>query len=165
MTSLYNLSAEVAALKEKLEASDFDEQTIADTLEAESFDFEEKCRATAYVIKEFQASLQSMQRAIDEMCARQLQLQNKTKSLYSYLLDCMTLAGKKKIKGVEFDITVKRNPASVEIIDSGIIPERYWKVPEPAPAILDKRTLLKKLKEGENIPGCQLVQKERLEIE
>lgn len=35
MTSLYNLSAEVAALKEKLEASDLDEQTIADTLEAE----------------------------------------------------------------------------------------------------------------------------------
>ena len=55
MSNLYKLSAEVAALKEKLEASDLDEQTIADTLEAESFDFEEKCKAVAYVIKEFAA--------------------------------------------------------------------------------------------------------------
>ena len=67
MSNLYKLSTEVAVLKEKLENSDLDQQTIADTLEAESFDFEEKCKAVAYVIKEFEAKEMALSDALEEM--------------------------------------------------------------------------------------------------
>lgn len=164
MTSLYNLSAEVAALKEKLEASDLDEQTIADTLEAESFDFEEKCRATAYVIKEFQAKEEALTCAIDEMVYRKKGMKNRITGLQAYLLDCMQLAGVRKVEGVEFDISIRKNPHAVKIIDSGLVPKAYWKIPEPAPAILDKKALLKDMKDGKSIPGCQLEQTERVVI-
>lgn len=164
MTSLYNLSAEVAALKEKLEASDLDEQTIADTLEAESFDFEEKCRATAYVIKEFQAKEEALTCAIDEMVYRKKGMKNRITGLQAYLLDCMQLAGVRKVEGVEFDISIRKNPHAVQIIDDGLVPELYWKIPEPEPARLDKRRLLKDLKDGKSIPGCQLEHTERVVI-
>lgn len=164
MSNLYNLSAEVAALKEKLEASDLDPQTIADTLEAESFDFEEKCRATAYVIKEFQAKEEALTCAIDEMVYRKKGMKNRITGLQAYLLDCMQLAGVRKVEGVEFDISIRKNPHAVKIIDSGLVPEAYWKIPEPAPAILDKKALLKDMKDGKSIPGCQLEQTERVEI-
>ena len=164
MSNLYNLSAEVAALKEKLEASDLDEQTIADTLEAESFDFEEKCKAVAYVIKEFAAKEELLTGAIDEMVFRKNVIKNKVNSLQSYLLDCMKLAGVAKVPGVEFDISVRKNPPSVEVYESGLIPEQYWKVPEPAPATVNKKLVMEALKEGREIPGARISQTERVVI-
>lgn len=164
MNNLYNLSAEVAALKEKLEASDLDPQTIADTLEAESFDFEEKCRATAYVIKEFQAKEEALTCAIDEMVYRKQVMKNRITGLKAYLLNCMQMANVRKVEGVEFDISIRKNPPSVSVYDTGLVPETFWKIPEPAPAILDKKALLKDLKDGKSIPGCQLEQSLRVEI-
>lgn len=164
MSNLYNLSAEVAAIKEKLENSELDQQTIADTLEAESFDFEEKCKAVAYVIKEFKAKDEALIEALDEMELRRHAIKNKIYSLNDYLLTCLQQAGVKKVEGVEFDISVRKNPQSVEVLQSGLIPSQYWRTPEPAPATLDKKTLLKDLREGRNIPGCQLKQTERVEI-
>jgi hypothetical protein len=164
MSNLYNLSAEVAAIKEKLENSELDQQTIADTLEAESFDFEEKCKAVAYVIKEFKAKDEALIEALDEMELRRHAIKNKIYSLNHYLLTCLQRAGVKKVEGVEFDISVRKNPQSVDVFESGLIPESYWKTPEPSPAMLDKRAILKTLKEGVNIPGCRLVQTERVDI-
>lgn len=164
MSNLYNLSAEVAALKEKLEASDLDAQTIADTLEAESFDFEEKCKAVGYVVKEFESKIMSLEDAYDEMWQRKVRFENKRKSLLEYLQACMTIAGVKKVEGVEFDIAIRKNPHAVKIIDEGLVPETYWKIPEPAPAKLDKKSILKDLKDGKSVPGCQLEQTERVEI-
>lgn len=164
MSNLYNLSAEVAALKEKLEASDLDPQTIADTLEAESFDFEKKCRAVGYVVKEFESKIMSLEDAYDEMWQRKVRFENKRKSLLEYLQACMTIAGVKKVEGVEFDIAIRKNPHAVKIIDEGLVPETYWKIPEPAPAKLDKKSILKDLKDGKSVPGCQLEQTERVEI-
>ena len=164
MSNLYNLSAEVAALKEKLEASDLDEQTIADTLEAESFDFENKVRALAYVIREFQAKEEALTCAIDEMVYRKQVMKNRVFNLKAYLLDCMQLAGVRKVEGVEFDVFIRKNPKSVDVQKSVLVPESFWKTPEPSPAILDKRAILEKLKAGEYVPGCRLVQTERVEI-
>lgn len=164
MSNLYNLSAEVAAIKEKLENSELDQQTIADTLEAESFDFEEKCKAVAYVIKEFESKIMSLEDAYDEMWQRKVRFENKRKSLLEYLQACMTIAGVKKVEGVEFDIVIRKNPHAVKIIDEGLVPVSYRKIPEPAPAILDKKALLKDMKDGKSIPGCQLEQTERVEI-
>lgn len=164
MSNLYNLSAEVAALKEKLEASDLDRQTIADTLEAESFDFEEKCRATAYIIKEFQAKEDALTCAIDEMVYRKQVMKSKITGLQAYLLNCMQLASVRKVEGVEFDISIRKNPPSVSVYDTGLVPETFWKIPEPAPARLDKKAILESLKEGKDVPGCELSKTERIEI-
>ena len=164
MSNLYKLSAEVAAVKEKLEASDLDQPTIADTLEAESFDFEEKCKAVGYVVKEFESKIMSLEDAYDEMWQRKVRFENKRKSLLEYLQACMTIAGVKKVEGVEFDIVIRKNPHAVKIIDEGLVPVSYWKIPEPAPARLDRKSILKDLKDGKSVPGCQLEQTERVEI-
>ena len=76
----------------------------------------------------------------------------------------MTIAGVRKVEGLEFDIGIEKNPHAVQIIDDGLVPEVYWKIPEPEPARLDKRRLLKDLKDGKSIPGCQLEQTERVVI-
>ena len=164
MSSLYNLSAEVAALKEKLEASDLDEQTIADTIEGESFDFEQKCLAAGYIVKELEGQILMLENAYDEMWQRKVRFENGRKNLLKYLQTCMTIAGVSKVKGDLFDVAIKKNPHAVQIVNDGLVPEEYWKIPEPEPARLDKRRLLKDLKDGKNVPGCQLEQTERVEI-
>lgn len=164
MSNLYKLSAEVATLKDKLENSGQDPQTIADTIEAESFDFEKKCLATGYIVKEFEGKIIALENACDEMWQRKVRFENKRKSLLEYLQACMTIAGVKKVEGVEFDIVIRKNPHAVKIIDEGLVPVSYWKIPEPAPARLDRKSILKDLKDGKSVPGCQLEQTERVEI-
>lgn len=164
MTNLYNLSAEVAAIKEKLEASDLNEQTIADTLEGESFDFEQKCLAVGYVVKEFEQTIMSLENIYDDLWQRKCRFEAKRKHLLDYLQTCMTIADVKKVAGLEFDIVLRKNPKAIDIIDSGLIPPKYWKVPDPAPATLDKRAILDDLKAGKNVFGCRIKQTKRVEI-
>ena len=163
MSSLYKLSAEVAALKEKLENSDLDAQTIADTLEAESFDFEEKCKAIAYVIKEFEAKEMALSDAIEEMEHRERAIRNRVDHLKTYLQDSMIRAGKRKVEGVEFDVAIRKNPQSVDVFDHSLVPPDFWIKLEPTRAV-DKKGIRQKLQSGENVPGCRLVQTERIEI-
>ena len=48
MTSLYQLAAELEALRQKLIENGNDDQTVADTLEGEALDFDNKILACAY---------------------------------------------------------------------------------------------------------------------
>ena len=164
MSNLYKLSAEVATLKDELENSGQDPQTIADTIEAESFDFEKKCLATGYIVKEFEGKSIALENACDEMCQRKVHFENKRKSLLEDSQTCTTIAGVRKVEGLEFDIVNKKNPHAEQIIADGLVPEVYWKIPEPEPARLDKRRLLKDLKDGKSVPACHLEQTERVEI-
>ena len=116
------------------------------------------------VVKEFESKIMSLEDAYDEMWQRNVRFENKRKSLLEYLQACMTIAGVKKVEGVEFDIVIRKNPHAVKIIEEGLVPVSYWKIPEPAPARLDRKSILKDLKDGKSVPGCQLEQTERVEI-
>ena len=53
--SLYQLTGDRLALRNKLESMDFDTETIQDTLEAESTEIQLKIESYGFVIKEMEA--------------------------------------------------------------------------------------------------------------
>ena len=164
MTSLYLLTAEYKAVEAKLEAMDLDAQTIADTLESVSGDFEEKAINVAMFIRNLEASAAAIKQAESDMSDRRKAQEKKAQVMKEYLKDNMQACGKIKIESPYFALTIKKNPSAVVIDVAGAIPSElytYPVAPEPFP---DKKAIADLLKAGEEVYGCHLENGTRLDI-
>lgn len=164
MTSLYLLTAEYKAVEAKLETMDLDAQTIADTLESVSGDFEEKAINVAMFIRNLEASAAAIKQAESDMSDRRKAQEKKAQVMKEYLKDNMQACGKIKIESPYFALTIKKNPSAVVIDDAGAIPSElytYPVAPEPFP---DKKAIAEAIKSGLVVNGAHLEQAERLEI-
>lgn len=156
LAPLYEVAAEHRALYEKLMDMDADEQTVLDTLEAET-DMIPKVQSYGFVIR----NMEAMETAINVETAR-LALRGKiiakrVAAIKQRLLDAMVYANVQKVEHPQFTISVAKNPASVDVFDERQIPADYMtdpKPPEPKP----NKTLIKKaIQDGFDVPGAKLV--------
>jgi carboxylesterase type B len=162
--TLYEIAAEYRQMVEKLMATDNDEQTIADTIEGESYPLEIKAQNVAYAIKTLQANAEAIKGAEEAMTARRKAMENRAERIREYLLTCMTVAGVQKIECPHFAIKIAANPPSVVIDDERQIPPEFMKQPEPPPPQLDKKAIGEVLKKGGDVPGARLVRGKRVDI-
>lgn len=164
MTQLYILAAEYSAAAAKLADLDIDSQTLADTLESLSGDFEAKIEATVFCAKNLATLADNIAGAMQNMANRRDALERRITSINAYALSCMQSAGRDKIETAHLRISVRTNPPKVEISDASAVPAEFMRTP-PAPAPqIDKAAIARELKSGAAVPGCALVQTRRLEI-
>lgn len=164
MSNLYELVGERLTLQRHLESMDLDDVTIADTLEGESIDIENKIVSYGYVIRNMDVFTDSMKAEETRMAERRKAHEKRVASIKSWLLQNMQLCEISKIECPAFSITLKNNPPSVVIDDDELIPDGYKKLPEPPPLTANKTMIATALKSGLDVPGCHLEQKQRLEI-
>lgn len=164
MTSLYQLTNEFQVIQMKLLESDFDEQTIADTLEGASGDVEIKSVNVAMFIRNLETSAEAIKQAEKEMYDRRKSIEKKADSIRQYLKDNMQRCGITKIESPYFALTIKKNPSSVVIDDAGAIPSELYVYPDAPAPYPDKKAISEQLKLGNVVNGAYLEQAERLEI-
>lgn len=164
MTQLFLLSAEYKAAADKLADLDLDEQTIADTLEGLAGELETKARNVAAFARNLEATAASIKDAEAQMAARRKAIENRAAGLRRYLLTSMQHAGISKIESAHFVLAIKNNPPAVEIFDQLQVPAEYMKTPPPPPPTPDKTAIKEAIKHGTEVPGCRLVQGQRLDI-
>jgi hypothetical protein len=162
--SLYAIATEHRAMVERLMDTQDDAQTIADTIEAESYPLEVKAQNVAYAIKNLDATAAAIKSAEAEMAARRKSIEKRVEHLREYTKTCMEVAGVTKIECPHFALTIKKNPAAVDVFEPGLIPAEFMKQPEPPPATPDKAAIKAALQDGRNVPGAMLAQGTRLEI-
>lgn len=166
MSHLYELAGERLALQTKLEAMNFDEETIADTLDGESTELQAKIENYGFVIRNRYSFADAIKAEIDRLQARYAAEQKRIANIENWLLLNMQGCGITKIECPSFTIAVKTNQSSVDVLNEGDIPAAYMrtpeiKLPEPAP---DKRLILDALKAGLLVPGCAIKQTTKLVI-
>ena len=164
MTALYQLTAEYLEAQTALVEADFDEQTVADTLDGLSGDLQEKAVNVAMFIRNLEVTAEAIKQAEKDMTERRKTLERKTEALKLYLKANMTRCGLLKIESPYLVLTLKKNPPSVIVYDAGAIPKQFMinpPAPEPYP---DKKAIAEWLKAGEKVDGAYLEQAERLEI-
>jgi len=162
--NLYELTGERLALQNKLESMNFDEETINDTLEANSTELEAKIEGYGWIIRNMESFTDAMKAEEVRMAERRKAHEKRVTNIKAWLLQNMQLCGITKIECPAFAITVKNNPPSVVIDDEALIPEAYKKLPDPPPLIANKTMIGTALKSGLDVPGCHLEQKQRVEI-
>ena len=164
--TLYELTVKQLELKANLLAMDFDTQTIADTIEGESGEIQEKMEGYGFVITDRLSFAEAIKAEIDRMTARLNAELKRIKNIEDRLLAGMIACEISKVETPHFTISVQNNPPSVEIFNDKLIPEELMRLPEPKPPVAapDKKAILAKLKAGEDVAGCVIVQKQRLVI-
>lgn len=134
------------------------DKTNLDELEVE---FNEKADNIACYIKDLQAlsdGIKNEKSALDE---RKKSVDTKILSLKEYLSTALKMRDMSKLETTRNKISL-RNSKSVEVFNENIIPKTYFN--ETVVEKLDKKTLLKELKEGKQIDGCRLLEKSNLQL-
>jgi hypothetical protein len=164
MTALYELAQEYRADAEKLADMELDEQTLADTLEGLSGELEVKAQNVIMFTRNLEATAAAIKEAEAQMSARRKALENRAAGLRRYVLENMQYAGIQKIECPFFKLSIRDNPAAVDIYEPGLIPAQYMKQPEPPPPSPDKTAIKAAITAGTEVPGAKLTKGTRLEI-
>lgn len=163
LAPLYQIAEEHRALYDKLMDMDADEQTIADTLEAET-DMIPKVQSYGFVIRNMEALETAVNVEAERLAMRARIIAKRSAAIKQRLLDAMVFANVQKVEHPQFTISVQKNPSSVDVFDERQIPADYMtdpKPPEPKP----NKTLIKKaIQDGHDVPGAKLVQGVSLRI-
>lgn len=161
---LYELVGQYKAL-EVLEASeDLPPDVIRDTLEGLEGQLQEKATNVGLFIRNLVSTADAIYEAADQMRKRADRLRDRADSLQDYLLFNMQASGITKIESPYFTLAVKKNPPTVVIDQEGEIPEEYKVQPPPPAKRIDKTAIAKAFKDGVQVPGCHIEQRERLEV-
>lgn len=134
---------------------------LEDTLEAIEEAIEEKAENYAKVIKTLEAEAKAIKEEEQRLADRRKALENHATNMKLRLEDELRKVGLDKVKGLIFTVAIQKNPPSLNVLSTEHIPSTYWIPQEPA---LDKKNLISWLKEGNELPGVELVQGESLRI-
>ncbi|PUF85783.1 MULTISPECIES: siphovirus Gp157 family protein [unclassified Geobacillus] len=156
---LYELTENYAKLLEMAEEMDTD--AIVDTLEALQEAIEDKAENIAKLIRNLEADVKVIRDEEKRLAERRQVIENKVERLKTYLQEQLEIAGIDKVKRPTITVAIQKNPPSVDIIDETLIPEDFF---IPQPAKIDKKSILERLKNGEEVPGVVLKQTKGVRI-
>ncbi len=164
--SLFSLTGQYLALAHQLADADFDAATVADTIEASGIvdNITDKVQAVEFVAR----GAESHNLAIDAEIARLQALKahrvKVAQGLRDYIKTSMESMGMERIDCPLFQITIKRNPPSVDIYDPLSLPVEYMTVPKTPAPVADKKAIAAAIKSGVDVPGAKLNQTTRLAV-
>lgn len=162
MSALYQLAADFMVVASKLEEMELDEQTIADTLEGYSAEFDDKVISIASFIRNLESTAEAIKKAEEAQAERRKSLEKKADFLRSYLISNMKAIGKDKIECPLFKVSVRNNAPSVCIAEGSIIPAEFIKT--KTELVTDKKALKEALEAGQELLGINLVRSNSLLI-
>lgn len=158
MATLYELTDDFKQVQQMIEEG---YEGLEDTLESIELAIEDKLENIARLIKNIEGDIAAFKAEEKRLAERRKTLENEVKNLKQYAEEQLKATGEKKIKAGTFTFAIQKNPPSVRITDEELIPKEYYVPVDPK---LDKTKLKNLLKEGEKIPGVELVQGEGLRI-
>ena len=157
---LYELTQNYINLQELLEDPEIPVEVINTALSEVTEEIEEKAENIAKLIKSMELDAAAIKEEETRLSSKRKSLEGRVKNLKEYLEGAMRAVDKKKIKGKLFSFNIQKNPASLDIYDTSMIPKDYIKVVET----FDNAEIKKALKEGIDVPGAILTQSESLRI-
>ncbi len=160
MASLFDLSTDYQQLYDLI-AEQEDEQILKDTLASINDAIEDKADGYVAVIKTLEGDNKAIDEEIKRLRQRKTSNQNGVKRLKESLQEVMEQTGKEKFKTALNTYSIANNPPSLDITDESLIPKQYYIEQQPK---LDKKELLKVVKDGLEIKGVELKQSRSLRV-
>lgn len=160
MASLFDLSTDYQQLYDLI-AEQEDEQILKDTLASINDAIEDKADGYVAVIKTLEGDNKAIDEEIKRLRQRKTSNQNGVKRLKESLQEVMEQTGKEKFKTALNTYSIANNPPILDITDESLIPKQYYIEQQPK---LDKKELLKVVKDGLEIKGVELKQSRSLRV-
>ena len=162
MAKLYELTQYYNNLLELIDNPELEPDMIKASLDGVQEEIDIKAENIAKLIKSIEVDIAGFREEEIRLANRRKTLENRKEGLKTYLDDQMRALGMEKIKGKIFTIAFQKNPPSVDIVDTQLLPKEYFCEPvEPVP---DKKHIMEDLKAGKEIPGAAIKQGMSLRI-
>lgn len=165
---LYELTAQYRQLEALESSDDLPPEVIRDTLDGLEGQLQEKATNVGLFIRNLESVADAIDEAAEKMRERGTRLRKRAQSLNDYLLFNMQASGITKVESPFFTLKVKTNPPTVVVDSESLIPAEYMTQPDPLPPPPprpDKKAIAAAFKDGAEVPGCHVEQRQRLEIE
>ncbi|MFW3611329.1 siphovirus Gp157 family protein [Staphylococcus caprae] len=160
MSSLFNLKDNYKQVYELI-AEQEDEQILKDTLDSINDALEDKADGYVAVIKSLETDNNAIDEEIKRLRQRKTSNENGIKRLKETLQQVMEETGKEKFKTALNSYSIANNPPSLEVKNKNVVPKEFFTEQEPK---LNKKELLKAVKEGLEVEGVELKQSRSLRV-
>ena len=162
VTSLYNLTGRYLELAHKLSNLDLDSETVADTIEASGLpdDIAAKAQGIEMVCRETVKDLPAIDAEIKRLQALKAHRVAVSDGLKAYLKRSMEAMGIEKIQCPLFTVSIRQNPASVDVFEEGMVPDEYMVAKYSA----SKTKIKEALVAGVDVPGARMAKTTRLDV-
>lgn len=161
MANLYEITERYNNLLELLDNEETTQDILNSALNELQDEFNEKALNIVKFIKNLESDVNGLDAEEKRLKAKKMAYKNKIDGLKKYLENSLIVSGFKKLDLGVFNISIAKNPPSLNILDEKLIPKEY--LIEQAPKI-DNTSIKNAIKEGKDVAGCELVQKESLRI-
>lgn len=116
----------------------------------------QKVDDTNAVISMFEALEAAAAKEIERLQARTARFERQRTRLTDYVVATMTASKLKTLDGNTSGLSLRANPAKVEILDMAAIPKEYFRHKPPPPPEADKTSIARDLKKQREVPGARL---------
>jgi hypothetical protein len=151
--NLYELTTDLKELQE-IDFTQAEEEQIEEVKGIIKTQIESKSAGIIAVIRNEESDIDAIKVEIKRLQELKKSKENKIENLKKYTKECLEDAEIKKVSTSLGNMTVRKNPASVDVLDENLIPIEYKK--EVVEVKVDKKAILADLKEGVVIEGAAL---------
>ena len=144
--NLYELSSDLIALYDIESVEDL--EVIREIIKQE---IQNKSTGIVAVVRNLESNIAAIDTEIKRLQELKRLKQNNITRLKEYTKECMNIQGIKKLETSLGNISIRKTPASVKILDETKIPLEYLNVKQVTS--IDKKTLLDDLKDGLILEG------------
>jgi hypothetical protein len=163
--SLYDLTGTYNRALLAMEGGDFDEETIRDTLDGLEGELAQKTLRVIAMAQALDSRSNAITSRIEAMAERAVALQNRSKYLREYAMECLKAAGFEagdSIESPELALRIQKNPPKVNILNVAELPDSVWTQPPTPPKVVNKSAIAEMLKAGIKVSWAELIQSTRL---
>ena len=168
MASIYNISSDLKKIYEDLDnGNGIDLETgeikpeIMKQLSISRNELEVKAIDYGYVIKAFDDEIGIIEKEIERLEERKAYVKKNKEKMKQIVGGAMEEFGITKIKGETLKISFRKSE-SVEVFDENLLDEKFKK--EKTEISIDKTAIKNAIKNGENVQGAKIVEKNNLQI-
>ena len=159
-STLYDIANEFEKSLDNL--LDHDDSDLINEIESIEGEFKSKSTNVAKYIRNLEHLASGIKEIENNQKNRRNSLEKKVARLKDYLRINFEKTNTEKIESDDIVIAMYKNPAKVHIVDEEKIPEEFFHIKETK--LLNKDKIKESLKNGEDIPGCELIQEKRISI-
>lgn len=152
---LYELTQQYSKALTVLSDTDLPPEVVQDTLEGLQGEIQEKGKNVAAYFQNLEADVEAMKAAEQRIAQRRKAIENRVRQMKDYLLRNMEESGITEISCPEFTVKLGKNPASVEVDDINLLPERF--VARKVVESPDKKAIKEMIQSGSEVPGARLI--------
>lgn len=153
MASLYELTSDLRELQD-IDFADAEESNIEVIKDIIKSQIENKGTGIIAIIRNEESDIEGIKAEIKRLQDLKKSKENKIENLKKYTKECLEDADIKKVSTSLGNMTVRKNPASVDVLDESLIPSEYKR--EVVEVKVDKKAILADLKEGVVVEGAAL---------